>query len=155
MRFLRLAFLSLALALSPPALASVANDALLVALGQNGFPVLDGQVATATTQATATRCTGQVTRFIIVGASGAAVLPSLNTVEAQSIVFVINDGANALQVFPATGETINALAANAAFTGIAAGQSAIFIKVQAASVGKGGGLVPGSFANNWRAAVIP
>ena len=135
---------------------SVANDALLVALGQNGFPVLDDLSAPNTTQGTATRLTGQVSRFITsVAANAAAVLPSLNSLEAQSIVFMINDTPNSMQVFPATGETINALAANAAFTAIPAGQSAVFIKVQAASVGKGGGIVPGSFANNWRAAIIP
>jgi len=132
---------------------SVANDALLVALGQNGFTVFDDNTALNTTQATATRCTGQVTRFITVPASGAAVLPSLVSVEAQSLVFVINDGANALAVFPFTGETRNGTL-NSSLS-VPSGQSAIFIKVQAASVGKGGGIVPGSFSNDWRSAVIP
>lgn len=132
---------------------SVANDALLIALGQNGFPVLDDQSAPNTTQATATRVTGQVTRFIVVPASGAAVLPALISLEAQSIVFVINDGANALAVFPATGDTRNGTL-NSSLS-VPAGQSAIFIKVQAASVGKGGGIAPGSFSNDWRSAVIP
>lgn len=135
---------------------SVANDALLVALGQNGFTVLDDQTAPNTAQGTATRLIGQVTRFISsAGVNAAAVLPSLLSLEASSLLFLVNDSPNAMQVFPATGETINALAANAAFTGIPAGQSLIAIAVTAAKVGKGGGIVPGSFANNWRVAIIP
>jgi hypothetical protein len=35
------------------------------------------------------------------------------------------------------------------------GQSAIFVKVTGAQLAKGGGVVPGSLANDWRAAVIP
>jgi hypothetical protein len=131
---------------------SIANDALLTALGTNQFPVWDNQSALNTTQATATRCTGQVSRFTIVAASGAAVMPSLLTEEAQSIAFVINDGANALAVFPFTGETRNG---GGSALSVPAGQSAIFIKVTAAQVGKGGGIVPGSFTNDWRSAIIP
>jgi hypothetical protein len=132
---------------------TIANDALLTALGTNQFPVWDNQSAPNTTQATATRCTGQVSRFTSVLASGAAVLPSLLTEEAQSIAFVINDGANALAVFPFTGETRNG-SANSALS-VPAGQAAIFIKVTAAQIGKGGGIIPGSFANDWRSAIIP
>lgn len=135
---------------------TVANDALLINLGQNDFPVFDDLVASATTQNLATKCVSQVNRFIKVVASGAAVLPSLVSLEAPNMIFVINDDpSDALSVFPAPGETINALGVNAAFTGIAAGTSAIFIAVVAAKAAKGGGIVPGSFANNWRAAVIP
>src|SRR5437899_12640069 len=122
---------------------SVANDALLIALGQNGFPVLDSQVTTQTTQNTATRCTGQVTRFVTVSvANNTAVLPALVSLEAGTIQFVINDGANTMKVFPAAGDTLNGTLNNATFT-IPAGQAAVFIKVAAASVGKGGGIVPG------------
>ena len=132
---------------------SIANDALLVCLGQEQFPVLDGQNAFSTTQATASKCPGSVTRFTTVANGGTAVLPSLLTNEAGPLAFVINDGANALSVYPFTGETRNGTL-NSALS-VPVGQAAIFIKVTAASVGKGGGIVPGSFANDWRSALIP
>ncbi len=133
---------------------TVANDSLLINLGLNQFPVVDDLVTTTTTQATAIRCPGQVNRFIKVVATGAAALPSLLSIEAPTIVFVINDdAAQALKVFPTTGETLNGtLNANLS---IPAGQSGIFIAVTAAKVGKGGGFAPGSFANDWRSAIIP
>lgn len=132
---------------------SVANDALLVNLGQNGFTVVDALVATATTQATATKCTDQVHRFIKVAATGTAVLPSLLSLEAPTLLFVINDDpTNALLVWPFGTETKNG--ANSAFS-VTAGLSAIFIAVVAAKTAKGGGIAPGSFANDWRAALIP
>jgi hypothetical protein len=132
---------------------SIPNDALLVALGQEQFPVLDGQSANNTTQATASKCPGSVTRFTIVASGGAAVMPSLLTGEAGPIAFVINDGVNALLVYPFTGETRNGTL-NSALS-IPAGQSAIFIKVTASQIAKGGGIAPGSFANDWRSAIIP
>lgn len=132
---------------------SVANDALLVNLGQNGFTVIDAMVASTTTQATAAKCTDQVHRFIKVAATGTAVLPSLLSLEAPTLIFVINDdAANALLVWPFGTETKNG--ANSALP-VPAGQSAIFIAVVAAKTSKGGGIAPGSFSNDWRAAVIP
>lgn len=137
---------------------SIANDALLLNLGLNGFPVVDALISTATTQATATRCTGQVNRFIKIGAAGdTAVLPSVNSLEAQGIVFVVNDDASsggpfAMNVWPQGAETING--ANAAVS-IPAGQSGIFIAATAAKISKGGGRSAGSFTNDWRFAVIP
>lgn len=133
---------------------TVANDALLLNLGLNQFPVFDDMVASNTTQATATRLVSQVSRFTKVAASGAAVLPSLLSLEAPTLVFVINDDpADALTVFPATGETRNGTL-NSGLS-VPAGQSAIFIAVLAAKTAKGGGIAPGSFANDWRSAVIP
>jgi hypothetical protein len=133
---------------------SVANDALLLNLGLNGFPVVDALVSSTTVQGTAAKCIGQVSRFIKVIATGTAVLPSVNSLEAQGIVFVVNDdAANALLVWPQGAETIGG--ANAALS-VPAGQSAIFIAVTAAKTSKGGGRVPAvSFTNDWRAAVIP
>jgi hypothetical protein len=133
---------------------SVANDALLLALGLDGFAVLDNQSANATTQGTATRVTGVVTRFTVVASGGAAVMPSLLTNEASQLVFVINDApTNALLVFPSTGETRNG-SSNSSLS-VPAGQAAIFVKVSGAQVGKGGGQSAGSIANDWRSAVIP
>lgn len=134
---------------------SVANDALIYNLAQNGFAIFDNQAAPNTTQATATRCVGQVTRFTTsaAGGSAAAVGPELLSLEASGMIFVINDSPNAIKWFPKTGET-NGGVANAS-TSIPAGQSMIGIAVTAAKVGKGGGFAPGSFANDWRTAVIP
>jgi hypothetical protein len=132
---------------------SVANDALLNALGCEGLPVVDNLSATNTTQATATRCTAQVSRFTKVAANGVAVLPSLLSYEAQFIAFVVNDDpTNALLLWPFGSETKNG--ANSSIS-IPAGQSAICIAVRAAQVGKGGGIVAGSIANDWRIAAIP
>ena len=132
---------------------SIANDALLQGLGQGTLPVHDGRVATGTTQGTATRLSGRVNRFTLVASGGAAVLPSLLTNEAAAVNFVINDGVNALNVFPFTGETRNGTL-NSALS-VPVGQSAVFIKVTATQIAKGGGVAPGSIANDWRSAVIP
>jgi hypothetical protein len=132
---------------------SVANDALLNALGAEGLPVIDNLSAANTTQATATRCTAQVSRFTKVAATGTAVLPSLLSYEAQFLCFIVNDDpTNALLVWPFGTETKNG--ANSSLS-VPAGQSAIFIAVRAAQVGKGGGYPAGSIVNDWRAAVIP
>jgi hypothetical protein len=132
---------------------SVANDALLSALGAEGLPVIDNLSAANTTQATATRCTAQVSRFTKVAATGTAVLPSLLSYEAQFLVFVINDDpTNALLLWPFGTETKNG--ANSAFS-VPVGQSAICIAVRAAQVGKGGGFAPGSIVNDWRIAAVP
>lgn len=138
-------------------LMSIANDALLVTLGQNQFPVYDGLGSLVTTQAGATRLTGAVNRAVgtaagVIVANGAFVLPSMLSLEADSsMVFVINDTSQTIKVFPATGET-NGGTLNAS-TSIPTGQSGIFIRVYGASVGKGGG--QGTATNDWRSAVIP
>jgi hypothetical protein len=134
---------------------SAANDALLLALAQDGYPLVDDLAAPNTTQQLATRCFGVVSRFTTstASATASAILPSLNTNEAPPIMFVINDSPNTIRTYPFTGETEGGVA-NAALS-IPAGQSGIFVKITAAAVGKGGGQLPGSFANDWRIAVIP
>lgn len=134
---------------------SVANDALLSALGAEGFPVVDGLVSLTAVTAAAPRLTGAVNRFIKISvAANRAVLPSLLSMEAGPLIFVINDDpADSLSVVPFIGETQAGVANQA--VAIPAGQSAIFIAVRAAQIGKGGGIPHGSIANDWRAAVIP
>ena len=132
---------------------SVPNDALLYNLGVNGFPVVDALVSSTTVQGTATKCIGQVSRFIKVASTGTAVLPSVNSLEASGMVFVVNDDTtNALLVWPQGAETI---AGSNAAVSIPAGQSGIFIAVTAAKTSKGGGRPSGSFTNDWRWAPIP
>lgn len=132
---------------------SVANDGLLLALGQNQFTINDDMVAPGTTQAGATKCIGQVCRVTTSTASATAsmILPSLLTQEAQSPVFVVNDSPNTVRVYPFTGETEGGVT-NSALS-IPAGQSGIFVKINGAAVGKGGGQT--SVVNDWRVAIIP
>ena len=73
-------------------------------------------------QGAATAITKQTNEFTTVAASTGARLPSP---EQGEFIFVANAGANALAVYPNTGHSINALAANAAFS-LAVGKNAVF-----------------------------
>ena len=81
-----------------------------------------GISAAGTTQGTATIISNQTNEFTTVAASSGGILPSP---EQGEFIFIANTGANALNVYPATGHSINALAANAAFS-LAVGKSAMF-----------------------------
>jgi hypothetical protein len=89
-----------------------------VALKANGA----GLTAAGTTQGTALAITNQTNEFTTVAASSGGILPSP---EQGEFIFVANAGANALNVYPASGHSINALGANAAFS-LAAGKNALF-----------------------------
>lgn len=101
-------------------------------------------------QASSPRLLSRVTRFTkVVTAADSCQLPNLGTLEAGGQCrIVVNDTANAVAVFPAVGETINALAANTALS-VPAGQSAIFV------AGANLPLAAQAILTNWRAAVIP
>ena len=88
------------------------------ALKANG----SGLSAAGSTQGTATAITKQTNEFTTVGSGQGAILPSP---EQGEFIFVANAGANALSVYPASGHSINALAANASFS-LAAGKNAMF-----------------------------
>ena len=81
-----------------------------------------GLTAAGTTQGTALAITNQTNEFTTVAASSGGILPSP---EQGEFIFVANAGANALNVYPATGHSINALASNAPFS-LAAGKNAVF-----------------------------
>ncbi|MDX2073786.1 MAG: DUF2793 domain-containing protein [Alphaproteobacteria bacterium] len=81
-----------------------------------------GLSAAGSTQGTATAITKQTNEFTTVGASQGGILPSP---EQGEFIFVQNSGANALNVYPASGHSINALSANAAFS-LAVGKNAMF-----------------------------
>jgi len=83
--------------------------------------------------------------------TGSLVLPSVGSMEASTGVLIMNDTANALNLFPALGETINALGANASFS-ITAGQSAIAIRAGSPLGARGVATVSGL---NWRVGLIP
>lgn len=92
-------------------------------------PVYDGLVAKAGGgQSGATPLNEGINRVATVATIADSVqLPPAGNVVGGDLV-VINGAANSMNVFPATGETINALAANAAFA-IAGGGRAIFVSM--------------------------
>lgn len=128
---------------------SLANDSLLFALAQQGYQNQEAQ-APNTTQATATRITGQVCRITgSAGANGAVVLPSLLSNEADSALgWVLNDSPNSIKLFPSGGESQNGVA-NASLT-IAAGAAAFYYK-EPSTTGKGGGQTG---TNNWHSSSV-
>lgn len=118
---------------------------LLTALNDNMVALAGGA------QSSSPRLSAEASRFTKVAtAADSCQLPNLGTQEAQGLArIVINDTANALAVFPAAGESINALGANTALS-IPAGQCGIFFP----SVPPYGGGAT-AIVTNWRAAVIP
>lgn len=101
-------------------MASGMPGSLASKLGQDAV----GAVLTATgnAQGNALLIAGTASIFGTVAASTGAILPSAH---AKSPYLIVNNGANALTVYPAVGESINGGAANASFS-IPAGKSATF-----------------------------
>lgn len=89
--------------------------ALAGAIG-NGEATL-GATATGSTQADAYALVNPTTTFTTTAASTGARLPNAS---GQPTFVVLNAGASDLTLYPATGETINAIAANGGFTVTAA-----------------------------------
>ena len=77
-------------------------------------------------QASATPIATPVARVTVCATAGDSVKLPATTGKVSTQVFVANGGAQSCNVFPATGEQINALGANAAFA-VAAGKTATFI----------------------------
>lgn len=102
-----------------------------IQLGTNRNTAL---TANGTTQGTATLCSDEYNEFGTVAASGACILPSENQVGLTpgDEVWVINEGANALAVFPPVGGYINAGAVNVSVS-VAVGAYAIFVRTLTAS----------------------
>jgi hypothetical protein len=69
--------------------------------------------AAGTTQATATLLTSSFANVTTVASNAGVRLRSAN---AAGLTVIINNGANVLSIYPATGEKINGLAANVAIT---------------------------------------
>ena len=130
---------------------SASTDACRALVLQMGGTIDDNLTALAGgAQNSAPRLKSEGNRFTkVVTAADSCQLPALKSLEAGGMArVVINDTAAALAVFPATGETINALAANASLS-VPAGQSAIFVPGAQPTIG------PTAILTNWRAAVIP
>ncbi len=88
--------------------------------------VVDGLTATASgTQATSQLITASVSRFTTVTTTAdGATLPAAPALLERFTI--INAGANSMNVFPAVGDAINALSANAAYA-LAAGKTVQFV----------------------------
>ncbi len=85
---------------------------IIAATGRVAFKsIATGLSAAGTTQGTATALTKSFNEVTTVAASSGVVLPAP---EAGEIVVVANQGANALNVYPASGHSINSLSANTA-----------------------------------------
>jgi hypothetical protein len=109
----------------------MASPSRLMALGMaNSLALEIGQdsasanlTATGSNAATALSLTADFNIFGTVAASTGAMLPAA---EGQPDQVIYNGGANALSVYPQTGEIINGLSAGAAFS-VGAGKAAIFV----------------------------
>lgn len=129
---------------------STANDSLLYNLALQGFPVTDDQNCGQTTQTLGTPIIGECFRVTTAVSNGTAQLKSSISNEAAPLIFVINDSANTIKVYPFVGET-QAGVANGSLS-IPTGQSGIFVRVPP-QVAKGGGVNQGT--GDWRVAIIP
>lgn len=76
-------------------------------------------------QGAAFQLTAQINRVSVVATTGDSV--KLPPSVAGLTIAVLNSGANSLNIFPSTGDAINALAVNAAFALAAAGSTTYFI----------------------------
>lgn len=117
-----------------------ANTAMSRAIGRGQVALsepLNYSVSTAVTaqagggQALATPLVSQYNLVTVVASAGDSVLlPTLTVNRVGMQVVVRNNAANACDVFPAVGQSINALAANAAFS-VAAGTTVTFMAISA------------------------
>lgn len=87
-----------------------------------------GLTASGTTQTDAFAISADVNEFTTVASSAGARLPGNTVCNPGDSVVVFNGGANSLSLYPASGESINGLSANAAFA-IAANARTICYKV--------------------------
>lgn len=81
--------------------------------GKIGTTESTALTATGSAQGDALQLVASWNKFSTVGASTGCILPKSH---GQPITTILNGGSNALSVYPATGETINAIAANSAFS---------------------------------------
>jgi hypothetical protein len=83
---------------------------------------VSGLTATGSAQGDALALTASFVNFTTVASSTGTILPSASN---SGPYLILNNGAQTLSVYPATGEFINALSANSAFS-VTAAKSAMF-----------------------------
>ena len=103
---------------------SVTNLAVMRMIGGANFELAAGPAAA---QATATRLNNTLCRCTRGVATGSFILPSILSGEANQEIWLVNDTAGALNVYPAVGEK-NGGTLNAAVS-VASGAAAVFIPV--------------------------
>jgi hypothetical protein len=130
------------------------NDALLEILSEDGWPQGDEfQIfsGAGTTQAAGLRFKSASHRVVKnLTANAAIVLGSIQTGEAPSMAWLINDSGNTVNVFCAPGENMNGVA-NSSFA-VTAGNAAVLFRVPMQIKRKGGTSGGGSL--NWSAALL-
>jgi hypothetical protein len=135
-------------------MAALTNDALLEALAADGWPVGDEvfiPAAAGTTQAAGLPFKSAAHRVTANGtASASMTLKSLLSNEAPGLVWLINDSANTVAVFPFAGEKMIGVA-NASFL-VTAGNAAVFVAIPVQIKRKGG--TSGGGTTDWRASLI-
>lgn len=135
-------------------MAALTNDALLECLAADGWPLGDEifiPSGAGTTQAAGLPFKSSAMRITANATANAAItLKSLLSNDAPTMCWVINDGANAVAVFPFSGEKTNG-ASNTAFS-VTAGNAAVFVAVPAQVKRKGG--TSGGGTLDWRCALI-
>ena len=94
--------------------------------------------STANAQVAATPIRNAVSRVTVATASGSLILPDILTNVAEDMIWVLNDTAQTINVFPFSAGSING-AANTALS-LTTGQAAVFIRDRA--------------NNDWRSAAI-
>lgn len=113
---------------SMPATVGQAGSTFTILGGLNLGTVTNGITAFATGgQANAVALTSTINRVTTVASAADSV--RLPAAVAGTVLFVANAGANSMNVFPATGEVVNALSANAAYAMAANTRAAFFCAV--------------------------
>jgi hypothetical protein len=127
---------------------SLANNALLNSLSLQGWTFDDDQTAGgpagSVVQAGATPVIGEGIRVTRGAAGTSVIMKSVLSGDAAPLTFVVNDGPNSINAFPAVGEFNNGVVNQV--LAVPAGQSAIFVRVPNNLAGSSSG---------WRSAVIP
>lgn len=127
---------------------SLANNSLLNSLALAGTVLDDCQTAGGASgsvvQAGATAVLGEGVRILRGAAGTSVIMKGVLSGDAGPLTWIINDGPNSINAFPAVGEFNNGVVNQV--LAVPAGQSAIFVRVPNNLAGSSSG---------WRSAVIP
>lgn len=138
---------------------STTNYAIMQAESFSPTPLTDNLAASFATgagaQAQGLKLVGEMNRIVTSVATGAAVLPSVGSMEASSRILVVNDSPNSINVGAAAGEKVNGVATTATFgagvLAVASGATAVLYR-SGSPFGIGG--VGTASAIDWRGAAI-
>ncbi len=113
---------------------SYTTDGFVYIKGLDGGTITDDVVPAGSTQAGANPSgLNEVIRVTQGSSNQGIILPSVNYLDNSGIIYVVNDGPNTIKVYPAAGEQINALGANAAVS-LATGTVGIFMPLKPATL---------------------